>query len=372
MKLNIDEVKIPFRETFRHASAVRSMTEAVVVQAESPTGNYGFGEGCPRKYVTGETVHSALEFFTRNVHELENLNCLAHLKSWLSDHQELVDENPAAFCAIELALLNVYAADTGVSVEDLLSLPALRGKYQYTAVIGSGDPAQISERLRQYIKLGFSDFKIKLCGKSEVDVEIVSIFNSQETELRVRYDANNLWDNADHAIDYLERFAYPLFALEEPLSKQNFAGCRKIHETFGSQIILDESFLRDSDFSAISDDPNRWIINLRISKMGGCLRSLAIAKTAKALGIPLVIGAQVGETSILTRAALTIANASRDNLIAQEGAFGTHLLEFDICEPALMFGNGGVLDARQTETYNPSIRLGLGKSAIGLPERKRF
>jgi len=78
--------------------------------------------------------------------------------------------------------------------------------------------------------------------------------------------------------------------------------------------------------------------------MGGILRSLAIAEEAKARGIPIIIGAQVGETSILTRAALTVANQYRDILLAQEGAFGTYLLEHDITDASLMFGKGGRLD----------------------------
>ena len=81
--------------------------------------------------------------------------------------------------------------------------------------------------------------------------------------------------------------------------------------------------------------------------MGGILRSLAIAEKSKALGIPIIIGAHVGETSILTRAALTVVNAYRDIVIAQEGAFGTHLLEWDITENPLMFAAGGKLDIDQ-------------------------
>ena len=81
--------------------------------------------------------------------------------------------------------------------------------------------------------------------------------------------------------------------------------------------------------------------------MGGILRSLSIAEKAKQAGIPVIIGAQVGETSILTRAALTIANVYRDNLLAQEGAFGTRLLERDLIEPPLMFGKGGILRAER-------------------------
>ena len=60
-------------------------------------------------------------------------------------------------------------------------------------------------------------------------------------------------------------------------------------------------------------------------------------------GCKLVIGADVGETSLLTRTALTVANSARDVVIAQEGALGTHLLAHDVVDPSLMFGRGGLL-----------------------------
>ena len=47
---------------------------------------------------------------------------------------------------------------------------------------------------------------------------------------------------------------------------------------------------------------------------------------------------------MLTRAALTVANSARDILVAQEGAFGTHLLAHDVVDPPIMFGARGVLD----------------------------
>jgi hypothetical protein len=54
-----------------------------------------------------------------------------------------------------------------------------------------------------------------------------------------------------------------------------------------------------------------------------------------------------------------VASAARELLVAQEGAFGTHLLERDVCDPPLMFGAGGVLDAAAC----PSLaRSGLGLS----------
>ena len=95
----------------------------------------------------------------------------------------------------------------------------------------------------------------------------------------------------------------------------------------------------------LAAEPERWIVNLRISKMGGLLRSLAVADAVAQRGMKLIVGAHVGETSVLTRAALTVAHAFRDVVIAQEGAVGTHLIAHDVADPPLMFGAGGVLDA---------------------------
>ena len=108
--------------------------------------------------------------------------------------------------------------------------------------------------------------------------------------------------------------------------------------------MLDEIFLRADQLSDLPGPADRWLINVRVSKMGGLLRSLNVASAVRASGIGLIVGAQVGETSLLTRVALTVAQASIPSLVAQEGAFGTHLLQRDICDPPIMFGAGGVLD----------------------------
>jgi L-alanine-DL-glutamate epimerase-like enolase superfamily enzyme len=108
--------------------------------------------------------------------------------------------------------------------------------------------------------------------------------------------------------------------------------------------------VRAAQFPAVERTPERWAINVRVSKMGGLIRSLAIVEGARARGVPVVIGAQVGETSVLTRAALTVAQAAGEALMAQEGAFGTRLLERDAVEPCLMFGAGGVLRPRDYPT----------------------
>ena len=58
--LELSRLAIPFRETFRHASASRSATESVWAEARTTDGVVGYGESCPRGYVTGEGWESGI------------------------------------------------------------------------------------------------------------------------------------------------------------------------------------------------------------------------------------------------------------------------------------------------------------------------
>ena len=178
--------------------------------------------------------------------------------------------------------------------------------------------------------------------------------------VRVRADANNLWESADAAIAFLRDLAFPFFAIEEPIRSRQYGDLARVGEALECPIILDESLLRADQIGRLGGSPSSWLINVRVSKMGGLLRSLDVVGEAARAGIGVIVGAQVGETSLLTRVALTVAQAAGPNLVAQEGAFGTFLLERDICDPPLMFGPAGILDASTVGTD-----VGIGLSAVG-------
>ena len=73
----------------------------------------------------------------------------------------------------------------------------------------------------------------------------------------------------------------------------------------------------------------------------------------------VILGAHVGETSLLTRAALTVGQALKKPAIAREGAFGKILVTKDISDPSLRFGARGIVDAKR---WNFADRPGLGLS----------
>ena len=116
---SIENLHIPFKASFQHSSASRSTTEAVLVKATTAGGNQGLGEGCPREYVTGETLETAHQFFTTHRANFLTIGSLDDLKAWIKSNKSSIDKNPAAFCAVELALLDALAKEKNVSVEAL-------------------------------------------------------------------------------------------------------------------------------------------------------------------------------------------------------------------------------------------------------------
>jgi L-alanine-DL-glutamate epimerase-like enolase superfamily enzyme len=355
--------RIPFRSTFRHASAHRAVTQTMWVVARTRDGRVGCGEGCPREYVSGESMATALAFVAaRDPEWRASIHDLAALSAWVEGHRADIDRHPAAWAAVELALLDLIGQSAGCTLESSLGLPEISGIFRYTAVLGDATPRAFAAQLAAYREAGFCDFKIKLVGDLGRDrAKVQALRAAGIAPETVRADANNRWPTAEAAISHLRALDFAFWAVEEPLRVGDTAGMRRVRAALGTRIILDESMLRRDQLAEVSGDVDCWIANVRLSKMGGLLRSLQFAAEARQRGLPLIVGAHVGETSLLTRAALALVSAFRDGVVGQEGAFGTRLLERDMVEPSLMFGRHGILDATATAIGHAP---GLGLSTL--------
>jgi L-alanine-DL-glutamate epimerase-like enolase superfamily enzyme len=362
MSATFRALHLPFVVGFKHASAERHETSSVWVEVRHRSGARGVGEGCPRPYVTGETIESAMAFLDRHAGAAtRSIGDVDAMRAWTSDHAAEIERNPAAWCALELAILDALARASGVTVDALLGCPPLAPVYRYTAVLGDAEGKTFAAMAHAYARQGFRDFKIKLSGDGPRDAaKLQALAALDPRPASVRVDANNLWPGPVEAIAALQSLGGTLSGIEEPVGARHWPALARIAEAVGAPVILDESVTRAADLDAVPGPAPHWIVNVRVSKMGGLLRSLEVVAAARRKGLRIVVGAQVGETSVLTRAALTVATAAGDLLVAQEGAFGTHLLTADVCDPPLMFGRGGVL----TWADHPASRLpGLGIEA---------
>lgn len=270
-RLTIQPIRIPFRQAFSHVAASRAQTEAVLVCAAGEQGLTGYGEGCPRSYVTGETLAGAQQWFERHEAAWRNFSKLDDLRRWIAHHEAEVDQNPAVWCAVETSCLDLFGKENRQPLETLVGAPGLLDPLHYTAVLGAESLAAFEKQFQQYLRLGFSDFKMKVTGTPAEDVyKCERLAAAGIPDLRIRLDANNLWKDWTEVAAYVRALGIPLIGIEEPLQVGDYEGCRRLSREVDVPIILDESFLRAAQFPAIQDDPWTWIINIRVSRWAGC------------------------------------------------------------------------------------------------------
>ncbi|MDH5544698.1 MAG: hypothetical protein OEZ43_03835 [Gammaproteobacteria bacterium] len=355
--LNARPLRIPFRYGFSHASANRAVSESVLVVVETENGVRGYGESCPRPYVTQERLDSTVKKIKEISHYIFQQKWSASLLvEWADTHQQFINRYPAAWCAIELALTDALCKENNLSVEELLGFRQLIPQFQYSAVLGTGSDKAFLATLGQYQKLGFMDFKIKLSGDIGLDQVRIKTIKEKLPTARVRVDANNYFSTPAIALNYFETLHEHLFAIEEPLRARDFKQLKKFSTGVNCKIILDECLLRSDDFRHFERFEDQWIPNLRISKLGGLIRSYEMLGNAQKMGLPVVIGSHVGETSLLTRAAMSLASQAPDLVVAMEGGFSDYLLTEDIISKPLRFGKNGLLVTH--ENIGDSFGLG--------------
>lgn len=328
---------VSLKYTFRHASARRANAYNFIVKATSKEGLSGFGEGCPRTYVTGEDLESCSRFLSQQRSDiLQQVQDFASLLEWTNTHRSEIDLNPSAFCAIELSLLDLIGRSTSQNLEQLVGIDTREHAVKYTAVLGDSVYPVFWYLRQRYLKRDFRDFKIKLSGRQKRDHrKLRSSPITPDKKHSIRLDANNLWGNSSDAASYLRTLPQLFWAVEEPLTPKDFPGLTELKTESNIRLILDESCTLLGDLDHVSGPS--WICNLRVSKLGGLLRSIEVAKGAQEKGLDVIVGAQVGETSILSRAALALIQALRNSQIATEGAFGEHLLSFDLTKEVIQF-----------------------------------
>jgi len=265
--------------SFSHASASRKKTSSVLVKIQRGR-HVGFGEGCPRKYVTGETVEGAVEWIRRIRKSISSIATIDALKEWVLSNESIIFKNPSAWCAVETALIDLIGKERGRTVNELFETPATLSTQKVTAVISDGTIEFVESLMVKCLKFGFTDFKIKLTGMVEKDCVKTRLLRKYLTEeCSVRVDFNNAFSSTDidGFVRYLHKLNYRFSAIEEPFEPFAVCAMQQVAAKIDVPIILDESFLTFSDIEGL-DGNDRFIPNIRISKLGGAGKYPAICR----------------------------------------------------------------------------------------------
>jgi muconate cycloisomerase len=374
-ELTAYHVRIPLRKPVRHASHSRDATDNVVVRCVLADGSEGFGEGVPREYVTGETVDSALALLRRTDWRGQLAPCRDFARAVALAERLTLPSVPdddrgcrgnAARCAAELALLDAFGKHFGESVAAAVRLAAPelyqpRAWVRYSGVITSarGFKARLAGwKMRVW---GFRQVKVKVGIPGYDDparLRVVRARVGRRTDLRI--DANEAWSPAE-AVERIRALApFGVSSVEQPIPHEQAADLPAVRRETGVPVMLDESLcsLTDAERAAAGG----WcdLFNLRLSKCGGLLPTLRLARFAQAHGLGCQLGCQVGETAILSAAGRHFA-ANVADLKYLEGSYDRYLVREALGERDLTFGWGGWAPA----LAGPGLGVTVDPAALG-------
>ena len=156
----------------------------------------------------------------------------------------------------------------------------------------------------------------------------------------LRVDANMAWD-VPQAITSMRQLARcGIQSFEQPLAADDIDGLATLVRETGLGVMVDES-LNDADsLENLIARRACTAINARISKCGGLVATYNRCRRALEAGMTVQVGAQVGESSLLSAAQLILIAAVR-KVTYGEGCFGRYLLKEDPFTPLVQFGRGG-------------------------------
>ncbi len=192
---------------------------------------------------------------------------------------------------------------------------------------------------------GAMEVKVKVGTNLERNLKLLDTARAalgDEVELRI--DANCAWDVAG-AIAQLEAMApYRLAGVEQPLPARDLPGLRELTAAAIVPVVVDESLATLDDARRLVDRRACDIFNIRISKVGGLVNAARIQRCVQAAGLECQLGAQVGETGLLSAAGRHFATRV-ENVRWCEGSYDSVLLETQVTTPDITAGQGGMADA---------------------------
>ena len=297
------------------------------------------GESLPRAYVSGERREGAFALLRDSILPAllgQTFQSLPDLISFLEkcDGQAPTEwvgpevAQTSAWCSVDLALLDAFGRAFGEPV-------SLGG--QPPAADALGDPLQ---------RGGVRRPRVALCGVAAQDAGLSVPARQAEgrtgralqaartarrllgRRVDLRVDANMAW-NVEQALKAISQLrAVGIQSFEQPIAADDLAGLARLVAETSAQIVVDEGLTdRDSLQRFISHRACTGA-NVRISKCGGLVGAYARCREALDAGLMLQVGCQVGESSLLSAAHLTLlqALAPLTPECATPKAFGRHLL----------------------------------------------
>jgi len=356
-ELQLFATDLPFKAAFRHAAAARTTSESLFVRVRLDSGAEGWGESLPRAYVSGESREQAFALLRDAILPAllgRTFQSLADVISFLEkcDGKAPLEwvrpdvPQSSAWCSVDLALLDAFGRAGGEPVwlgATGAQPPAALRRYRYSGVVSAGRGWPYAVSLLKMRAFRFPHVKLKLERHGALrTARTARRLLGRRVDLRV--DANMAWD-AEQALDAIRELrTVGIRSFEQPIAASDIPGLARLVRESSAGIVADEGLTdRDSLHRLITHRACTGA-NVRISKCGGLVAAHARCLQALDASLMLQVGCQVGESSLLSAAHVTLLSALAPltpGVRYAEGCFGRHLLREDPATPSVQFRYGG-------------------------------
>lgn len=343
-EIHVYRIAIPFSWEVTHNLFNGTETEAIVVAAEDESGIVGYGEGTPRVFVTGETLDDTIEAAQSLVPrltgtEFHTFNGLVDFLLMLGS-QDLSRLNPSAWCALELAILDLWGKREGLPVWRLFSQKPVSNPYVYSAVLPMLPEQPFLELLNLVQKLQQKFIKLKIADRNGGISSLKLVREVLGPDVDLRVDCNGAF-SPEEAIAFIEEAQlFNISAIEQPVPKADISGLGLVSNRSMVPVIADESICTLEDAAQLIELKICQGFSIKLSKCGGPLKSLKLLDMARKNGVFCQISCHIGETAILASAGRHLYALSQQCTYL-EGSFSKYLLKEDISTRDISFGLKG-------------------------------
>ncbi len=295
--------KLPLRSALRSSRASISEREGFMLLLEGADGERGIGEAAPVYWLDGESLELVGRALGILVAELDRARVESErLARGLSapsgdssaSEAAILDElrssrSPAALCALDSALLDLRGrSERRRACEFLSSLSVDRCRL--ARLLTKRDSEALAEEARVALGAGVVTLKLKV-GADAVAADVARVQALRAaggSRLRLRLDANRGWSFADargflaaigpECIDYIE----------EPLADADAESLAELRAVTRVSVAVDESLRDHHDLQRFATASSCDVVVVKIARLGGPNRALAIARAASAYGLRVV------------------------------------------------------------------------------------
>ncbi len=340
--IDVITLEAPFREPFVMSSFVLERGSHAVVTVRTREGVTGTGAVAALPAITGETaaqIAAAVEFLRAGLLGLP----LADLAELHARMNAALYGNPSAKAAIDFAVHDALGKALGVPVSALLG-GSRRRAVRCTWIVGAKPLERTLAEVRAAHADGFRTFKLKVGRDDAADIERVrAVREAMGDAIAIRVDVNAGYTPERAARTFDALAASNLELIEQPLARNDLRGHRRLRDRLRVPIMLDESVSSAHDVIAIAEAEAADLIYIKPAKAGGLYPARAIADTAHAAGLDVVVGGNV-ELPAGCAANLHFA-AARGLAYASDACVGIQMHRLEGAEPFERHGDEVVVPA---------------------------